>query len=137
MWADQSAKLRKLPNIEILFFFCSHSWGKAAFGHFPFGPMSFGEAAIRISLVEIAVSSAKESKADVHLKQTDDRTQPFDLALVWWTPKLMRISAWRCHMTKPRPYKRFSSECKREAILRAGEEGMTDKAVCDKLGVSI
>jgi transposase-like protein len=39
-------------------------------------------------------------------------------------------------MTKPRRYKRFSSEFKREAIMRASEEGMTDKAVCDELGVS-
>ena len=39
-------------------------------------------------------------------------------------------------MTKPKRYKRFSSEFKREAILRASEEGMTDKAVCDDLGVS-
>ena len=29
-------------------------------------------------------------------------------------------------MTKPKPYKRFSSEFKRKAILRASEEGMTD-----------
>ena len=39
-------------------------------------------------------------------------------------------------MTKPKRYKRFNSEFKREAILRAGEEGMTDKAVCDEIGVS-
>lgn len=39
-------------------------------------------------------------------------------------------------MTKPKRYKRFSSEFKRESILRAGEEGMTDKAVCDEIGVS-
>jgi transposase-like protein len=32
-------------------------------------------------------------------------------------------------MTKPKRYKRYSSEFKREAILRASEEGMTDKAV--------
>lgn len=40
---------------------------------------------------------------------------------------------------KPKPkrrYKRFSSEFKREALLRASEEGMTDKAVCDELGIS-
>ncbi len=34
-------------------------------------------------------------------------------------------------MTKSKRYKRFSSEFKREAILRASEEGMTDKTVCD------
>ena len=39
-------------------------------------------------------------------------------------------------MTKPKRYKRYSSEFKREAILRAGEEGITDKAVCDELGIS-
>jgi len=39
-------------------------------------------------------------------------------------------------MTKPKRYKRYSSEFKREAILRAREEGMTDKAVCDDLGIS-
>ena len=39
-------------------------------------------------------------------------------------------------MTKPKRYKRYSSEFKREAIRRAGEEGMTDKAVCDELGIS-
>ena len=36
-------------------------------------------------------------------------------------------------MTNPKPkpkrrYKRYSSEFKREALLRASEEGMTDKA---------
>jgi transposase len=35
-----------------------------------------------------------------------------------------------------RQYKRYSSEFKREALLRASEEGMTDKAVCDELGIS-
>ena len=39
-------------------------------------------------------------------------------------------------MTKPKRYKRYSAEFKREAILRATEEGMTDKAVCDELGIS-
>jgi transposase len=44
-------------------------------------------------------------------------------------------------MTKPKPkpkrrYKRYSTEFKREALLRASEEGMTDKAVCDELGIS-
>jgi transposase len=39
-------------------------------------------------------------------------------------------------MTKPKRYKRYSSEFKREAIKRATEEGITDKAVCDELGIS-
>ncbi len=39
-------------------------------------------------------------------------------------------------MTRPKGYQRYSSEFKREAILRAGEEGVTDKAVCDELGIS-
>ena len=39
-------------------------------------------------------------------------------------------------MTKRKPYNRYSAEFKREAILRAGEEGVTDRAVCDELGIS-
>jgi len=33
-------------------------------------------------------------------------------------------------MTKPKRYTRYSAEFKREAILRASEEGITDSAVC-------
>ena len=39
-------------------------------------------------------------------------------------------------MTKPKRYQRYSAEFKREAILRASEEGMTAKAVCEELGIS-
>ncbi len=39
-------------------------------------------------------------------------------------------------MTRPKRYKRYSAEFKREALRRASEEGMTDKAVCDELGIS-
>lgn len=39
-------------------------------------------------------------------------------------------------MTKPKRYKRYSAEFKREALLRATEEGMTEEAVCDELGIS-
>ncbi len=39
-------------------------------------------------------------------------------------------------MTNPKRYKRYSAEFKREAILRASEEGNTDKAVCEELGIS-
>ena len=39
-------------------------------------------------------------------------------------------------MTKAKRYKRYSSEFKREALGRAAEEGMTDKAVCEELGIS-
>ena len=39
-------------------------------------------------------------------------------------------------MTKAKRYKRYSSEFKRESILRASEEGNTDKAVCEELGIS-
>ena len=39
-------------------------------------------------------------------------------------------------MTKAKRYKRYSSEFKLEAIQRASEEGVTDKAVCDELGIS-
>ncbi len=41
-----------------------------------------------------------------------------------------------CQITKPKRYKRYSAEFKREAILRASEEGATDTAVCDELGIS-
>jgi transposase len=39
-------------------------------------------------------------------------------------------------MTKPKRYKRYSVEFKREAIKRATEEGITDKAAFDELGIS-
>ena len=39
-------------------------------------------------------------------------------------------------MTKPKRYKRYSSEFKREAIRRASEEGVTDAAVCAEPGIS-
>lgn len=39
-------------------------------------------------------------------------------------------------MTKRKPYKRYSAEFKKEAIRRANEEGTTDQAVCDDLGIS-
>ena len=39
-------------------------------------------------------------------------------------------------MTKPKRYKRYSAEFKKEAILRAAAEGTTDKAVCEELGIS-
>ncbi|SPJ31440.1 hypothetical protein TRM7615_04983 [Falsiruegeria mediterranea M17] len=39
-------------------------------------------------------------------------------------------------MTKPKRYKRYSAEFKREALRRAAEEGMTDKGVCEELGIS-
>lgn len=39
-------------------------------------------------------------------------------------------------MTKPKAYKRYSAEFKREAIRRATEECITDKAVCDELEIS-
>ena len=39
-------------------------------------------------------------------------------------------------MTKPKRYKRYSAEFKREALRRAAEEGITDKAVCEELGIS-
>jgi len=39
-------------------------------------------------------------------------------------------------MTKPKRYKRYSAEFKREALRRAAEEGMADKAVCEELGIS-
>jgi len=38
-------------------------------------------------------------------------------------------------MTKPKRYKRYSAEFKQEALLRASEEGVTDKAVGDELEI--
>ena len=39
-------------------------------------------------------------------------------------------------MTRRRGYKRYSAEFKREALKRASGDGMTDKEVCDELGIS-
>ena len=39
-------------------------------------------------------------------------------------------------MTKPQRYKRYSAEFKKEAIRRAAEENITDKAVCAEHGIS-
>ena len=39
-------------------------------------------------------------------------------------------------MTKPKRYKRYSAEFKREAIRRASEEGVTDAEVCAEPGIS-
>ncbi len=39
-------------------------------------------------------------------------------------------------MTKVKRYQRYSSEFKREALLRSSEEGMTDTRVCEELGIS-
>jgi len=38
-------------------------------------------------------------------------------------------------MTNPKPYKSYVAEFKRED--KASEEGMTDNAFCDELGISI
>ena len=39
-------------------------------------------------------------------------------------------------MTKPKRYKCYSAEFKREALRRAAEERMTDKAVCEVLALT-
>ena len=39
-------------------------------------------------------------------------------------------------MKKPKQYKRYSSEFKREAIRRSNAEGTTDAAVCAELSIS-
>ncbi len=39
-------------------------------------------------------------------------------------------------MTKPKRYKRYSPEFKREALKRASAEGVTDIIVCEKLDIS-
>ena len=36
-------------------------------------------------------------------------------------------------MRQRKPYKRYSPEFKREALKRATEEGVTDKAICKEL----
>ena len=39
-------------------------------------------------------------------------------------------------MGRTRKYQRYSPEFKREALKRASEDGMTDKVVCEELGIS-
>jgi transposase len=39
-------------------------------------------------------------------------------------------------MGRARSYKRYSPEFKREALKRASEGGVTDKSVCEELGIS-
>jgi len=39
-------------------------------------------------------------------------------------------------MGRTRRYKRYSPEFKREALKRASEDGVTDKLVCEELGIS-
>ncbi len=39
-------------------------------------------------------------------------------------------------MTKKKRYKRYSPEFKREALLRASEEDVTDVIVCEELDIS-
>ena len=39
-------------------------------------------------------------------------------------------------MTKQRKYKRHGPEFKREALRRASEDGVTDKLICEELGIS-
>ena len=39
-------------------------------------------------------------------------------------------------MTKKKRYKRYSPEFKRQALERTAQEGITDKQVCDELGIS-
>ncbi len=39
-------------------------------------------------------------------------------------------------MSRRRGYKRYGAEFKREALKRASEDGMTDKVVCEELGIS-
>jgi transposase-like protein len=39
-------------------------------------------------------------------------------------------------MGRTRKYKRYNPEFKREALKRASEDGMTDKFVCEELGIS-
>ena len=39
-------------------------------------------------------------------------------------------------MGRTKRYKRYSPEFKREALKRASEDGVTDKVVCEELGIS-
>lgn len=39
-------------------------------------------------------------------------------------------------MTRPKRYKRFSPEFKREALRLCSEDGTTDTLVCEELGIS-
>ncbi len=39
-------------------------------------------------------------------------------------------------MTKKKRYKRYSPEFKREALMRASDEGVTDVMVCEELDIS-
>ncbi len=39
-------------------------------------------------------------------------------------------------MGRTRNYQRYNPEFKREALKRASEDGMTDKVVCEELGIS-
>ena len=39
-------------------------------------------------------------------------------------------------MGRRRGYKRYSAEFKREALKRSSEDGVTDKVVCEDLGIS-
>ena len=57
-------------------------------------------------------------------------------ALNPWTLRMGSTAPEVFKMTKPKRYKRYSAEFKKEAILRAAEEGITDKAVCEELGIS-
>ena len=41
-----------------------------------------------------------------------------------------------CVMARTRKYKRYSAEFKREVLKRASEDGVTDKEICEELGVS-
>jgi transposase len=41
----------------------------------------------------------------------------------------------RCSMAKKK-YRRYSPEFKRHALKRASEDGVTDKGVCEDLGIS-
>ena len=39
-------------------------------------------------------------------------------------------------MSRRRGYKRYSAEFKREALNRSSEDRMTDKVLCEELGIS-
>ena len=86
-------------------------------------------------LIDNASTDSRRRVARMSSSQVRDSSFP--------CPPLLRLrlvlplaSSHALHMTKPKRYQRYSAEFKREAIRRAAVEGITDKKVCDELGIS-
>lgn len=80
----------------------------------------------------VAVSDSVSGRTSAHVD-----AMPACVVLPWFGGRLERdaMSVSMCQLTKPKRYKPYSSEFKREALLRASEEGMTGQAVCDELRI--